>query len=1218
MFSTIYTFEIRRWLKSWELYLYLVLFFAMTFFAMASSVGVFDAVKNTSSSLLVMNSPVMLSTIINSFNMFVLFLFPSIIGMSIYRDYKYDMHQLLYSYPFSKWQYLLGKFLAGISIVLLINVVMLLGSFLATLLPWANAELLGPNHFWTYAQVLLITVLPNILFMGALILSIVTLTRSVYVGFIAIIIIMVIQGLLDNLSNDLDYREIAALLEPSGMLAMDYYTNHWSVQQVNTSNLPLEKWFVLNRLIWLGVSCLFIIGLGRLFSFTQGGISFSLFGKKQGQVMTKNNFGGIFTIDLPKVDYVFSCKANWQNTWAFTILDFKFLAKNRVFLILIGVGVLFMVIMSTFAMTMYGTSTYYITRQILTVPGSVFSLFIAVITFLGAGLLVNRARLTSMYLLSDSTPCPSWVMFLSKSFALIAMQICLLFVILITGIGIQMAHGYYHFELGLYFQKLFAIELPAYILWAILALFIQNLFKNYIIGFFVILLFYLGWSVIGKIGIEQPIFYLNELPRLNYSDMNGFGSSLPRYYTFLLYWFLLAGSLWILGLLFYKRGTGVSATKRFTQAKKRSSLASSCMLVVLLLGFFSLGGYLYYENTVLNTYRSSKDSELHRVEYEKKYKKYEKMLLPRIVSADLKVDLFPESNDLKVKAQYVLVNKHNQSIDSLLVYYNEDLQHLISMPTGTLVEDDTKYGIAFYKLDPALAPGDSLVFNFELSNKPNTLIRKSGLVLGNGTFINNGIFPGFGYQDNGEISQNSIRKKYELPEKERMALQSDSLARTNTYISNAADWIDFKAVVSTSGDQIAIAPGYLNKQWQKDGRNYFEYEMDQPMLNFYAFNSGVYQVAKDNYKDIAIEVYYHKDHHYNVDRMIESIKASLDYYTTEFGPYQHSQVRIIEFPLSNGTFAQSFANTIPFSEAIGFVAKVDPEDQNAVDYPYSVTAHEVAHQWWAHQVIGANVQGATMLSESLSEYSALKVLEKQYGQGQMQRFLKDALDNYLRGRRYESHKELALMYNENQQYIHYNKGSLVFYALSDYIGEQKLNQTLSEYIKEVGFQDAPYTISADLVDKIKQVTPDSLSYLVHDMFETITLYDNYIDKVEVEPLDNGKYQVTIKAITSKFRSDDKGEKLFADSDEKTLEVDPKGDEKKIQSLPLNDYIEVGVFTKDKDQKDSVEKVLYLQKHKITDIENEFILIVDEKPTHVGIDPYNKLIDSRSFDNRKDI
>ena len=52
--------------------------------------------------------------------------------------------------------------------------------------------------------------------------------------------------------------------------------------------------------------------------------------------------------------------------------------------------------------------------------------------------------------------------------------------------------------------------------------------------------------------------------------------------------------------------------------------------------------------------------------------------------------------------------------------------------------------------------------------------------------------------------------------------------------------------------------------------------------------------------------------------------------------------------------------------------------------------------------------------------------------------------------------------------------------------------------------------------------------------------------------------------------------------------------------------------------DGEEEVLYLEKHKITEINNEFSIEVDNKPTAVGIDPYNKLIDRDSDDNRKEV
>jgi ABC-2 type transport system permease protein len=130
---------------------------------------------------------------------------------------------------------------------------------------------------------------------------------------------------------------------------------------------------------------------------------------------------------------------------------------------------------------------------------------------------------------------------------------------------------------------------------------------------------------------------------------------------------------------------------------------------------------------------------------------------------------------------------------------------------------------------------------------------------------------------------------------------------------------------------------------------------------------------------------------------------------------------------------------MPFSEGIGFIADVDDTDDSGVDYPFAVTAHEVAHQWWAHQVIGADVMGATLLSESMAEYVSLKVIEKSQGKNKMRTFLKEALDGYLLQRTLERKREKPLMYNDGQGYIHYQKGSMVLYALSDYVGEKKMN-----------------------------------------------------------------------------------------------------------------------------------------------------------------------------------
>jgi ABC-2 type transport system permease protein len=349
---------------------------------------------------------------------------------------------------------------------------------------------------------------------------------------------------------------------------------------------------------------------------------------------------------------------------------------------------------------------------------------------------------------------------------------------------------------------------------------------------------------------------------------------------------------------------------------------------------------------------------------------------------------------------------------------------------------------------------------------------------------------------------------------------------------------------------------------------------------------------------------------------MKGMKASLDYNSKNFSPYQHKQARIIEFPRTGGSFAQSFPNTIPFSEGVGLSADVDDTEEGGVDYPFAITVHEVAHQWWAHQVMGADVLGATMLSESLSEYVSLKVLEHQQGKRKMRKFLKKALDDYLTQRTFEQKREKALMYNDGQGYIRYQKGSLVFYALSDYIGEETLNNALKTYVEKVKFQEPPYTTSIDMVNHIKAATPDSLQYVIKDMFETITVYDNRVTSATSTELNNGKFKVDIAFEVTKFRNNEKGKQLFSDIGRDSISYIPEGKEKPIVSLPLQDYIDIGIFTENDVDGKMKEKELYLKKHKITAIDNMISIIVDEKPTEVGVDPYNKLIDRVSGDNRQ--
>ena len=236
-------------------------------------------------------------------------------------------------------------------------------------------------------------------------------------------------------------------------------------------------------------------------------------------------------------------------------------------------------------------------------------------------------------------------------------------------------------------------------------------------------------------------------------------------------------------------------------------------------------------------------------------------------------------------------------------------------------------------------------------------------------------FPTIGYNVNVELDDPRRRREEKLGALEEMAHRGDHEESLYQIFLQDSDWVTYHTVVSTTPDQIAIAPGYLKREWQANGRHYFEYDMGSThILNFFSYISAKYDIRREQYKGINLEVYYTPGHEYNIDDMLASSKAGLDYYQDQFSPFQFAQFRIMEFPRYRG-FAQSFSNTIPFSEGIGFIQRRKKKDD--IDFTYFVTAHELGHQWWAHQLIGANVEGSNMMSETLAEYSALKVMEKQ-------------------------------------------------------------------------------------------------------------------------------------------------------------------------------------------------------------------------------------------------
>lgn len=1216
MFATIFTHEIKTWFKKPLFYIYAGVIFLLSLLLSATAVGVFDGDNTTVTSTFVLNSAVGIYSLMGTFAYLVYLLIPSIIGSTITRDFQNNMHNVLYSYPLTKLSYLGAKFSAGVLMTLLVIISSVVGITLGFYLPGANDFLVGPFEIMNYLQPFLVYIIPNVLFYGAIVFAITAFARNINLGFMAILIMIIAQVAASSSAPTMDDSYWVELLEPTGDAATAKIIKYWTPQELGSQLIPFEGTLMYNRLIWGGIALVVLFLVYFFFNFSQQPVSFS-FKKSKGTRIIKKNFGTIQSVVMPEVNTDFGLWSQLQTVWITAKSDIKYIVTGWPFIIISVVAFAFSLLTMLITGQQFGTDILPKTWVMLTFPKGIFSTFTYLLIYLYMGLVMDRSASAHIKQMVDATPTKNWVFLSSKFVAIIFMLFTLFLIVIGSGMIIQTYNGFFEFELPLYFFDLYVINIWDFLPWIFMSLFIHTLIKNKWLGLMVLLILAIGVPILmSAIGIEQSQFIFNQgTSAPSPSDMNGYGTSLSKYFTYRAYWIFAGIALFALSILFYRRGMGTNVAGRFAFAKARLSTPIITTVAVCLVGFIAIGSYMWKVNNIDNEVISGKESELLRVNYEKELSKFNGIPQPRIVSVNTFMDIFPKERNFKAGATYIMVNQTDVAIDTLHVNY-PDRPTTIEMDRVTeIVYDNEDYDYRMYQFEKPLQPGDTLEFKFTTENNPSTFFDNNSPVLENGTFLNNSIFPSIGYNDQGELINAQRRKRYDLEPKELLPHPAAPGATDDNYIGGNSDWIDFEATVSTSLDQIAISPGYLIKEWEEDGRRYFHYKMDSKILNFYNFMSGRYEVLKDNHKGVSLEIYYHPDHDYNIDRMMQALKDGLDYYNANYTPYQHRQARIIEFPRSGGGFAQAFPNTIPFSEAIGFIADVDDDDKDAVDYPFAVTAHELAHQWWAHQVIGAKAKGMTLLSESLSEYSSLKVLEKTYDKQRMRKFLKESLNGYLLGRTVDSYGERPLMLNENQQYIHYQKGSLVLYAMSDYIGEEKFNGVVKRFAEKYQFKGAPYPTSLEFVDDIRAVTPDSLQYLITDMFETITLYDNSVESAQYEKLENGKFKVNIEAMISKYRSTDKGKSVYTDKAGDSITYKPEKSRRETVSLPLKDYVEIGVFG-EIDEETGEREVLYLEKRKIENIFNEFSITVDKEPKEVGVDPYYKLIDRASIDNRK--
>ena len=1197
MVFRIASFEFLWRLRRISTYVYLLVFFGLSCLFVLASGG---AVANVSVDFgtggrVLVNSPFALNLIIMFVSLLGLVVSAALAGQATFQDVDSNSTAFFYTAPITKLDYLGGRFLGSLAVQFVIFSGVGVGAWVATHTPWLDPVRLGPQNLFAYLQPFLTLVIPNLILTSAVFFALAALGRRMLPVYAGSVVLLIGYFIATQLQSDLTTSKLAALVDPFGGNAVAYLTQYWTPFQRNTQLIPFQGLLVWNRVLWLAVAA-------AVLAFTYTRFSFS-YAPNRAKVRSQNDTAAlplrVSAQGLPAVHPRFSTGYSLYELVFLTRLQFTETVQSIFFGVLLLAGALLAIFTDTGINNPFSTPVYPVTWRMLEQGGSGFTLFIlAIITFY-SGELVWRERDAKFNQIMDALPVQRWVLFGSKLAALMLVQVLLGLLIIVCGVIVQLTQNYHHFEFGLYLTDIFTHRIVGFWILCVLAFLVHTIINNKYLGHFVMVLYFVFSLVLPQLNCEDYLYRIGRSPPVTYSDMNGYGPFAAPFFWFHLYWALAAILLAIVVNLLWVRGMETGWRNRLRLARARLSTASVLGLAVCGLLFIATGVHIYYNTHILNSYLSTFKIQEQRAQYELKYKQYQNLPQPRITDIQVNVDLFPDRRLAVFQGKEWLENKTDAPIDRIAVTIwpedvdviprpRVDVQRLNFDGGQTMTMEDSQLGFYIFQLRNPLPPHGRIALDFALAYpNPGFASIPNGDIVHNGSFVSASYIPFIGYFQDVQLVDDTARHRHGLQKSPGLPKLEDVAARQNSYLATCADWVNFEGTISTSADQIAIMPGYLQKEWMQDGRRYSSYKADAPILaGGFSVNSARYAVRRDHWRDVNLEIYYHPGHEFDLDRMMQGMKSTLDYATAAFSPFQFRQLRIVEFP-RYGNFAESFPNTIPFSEGIGFITWVDPNKKDAINLPFFVTAHETGHQWWGHQVVSANTEGATAIVETLAQYTALMVMQHTYGADSMKKFLRYQLDGYLRGRAQEHDEEKPLMRVEpTQGYIHYNKGGMIMYALQDYIGEDRVNQALAAMVKDYAFKGPPYPTMLELTRYLRNATPPEFQYLYEDWFETITIFDNRAISSTYSKRSDGKYDVHLIVEAKKSRSDGKGQEHV---------------------IPLHDLIDIGVL-------DSEGNYLYLQKHKIEQQRQEFTLTVNQQPAQAGIDPLIKLIDRNPDDN----
>lgn len=1040
--NAIFLFEAGRSSKHWLTYLVTLLLIGMGIFSgnqfnLSVGEGIY------------LNSPYTIGFMTGMLSLAVIF-FATVYALQLlFKDQDSKFDSILFSFPLSKLTYLKGKFYAYF-LQTFLSFSFLMTGFIIGQIMRTGSEMQEGFNIVHYLYPLFIFGFINSLFVCSFLFLIAFIVRKkllivvggllLYVSYMIILLFSNSPFMAGSLPQSLETQQFSALIDPFGLSAYFMEARDLTAHQKNIQLVPFSGYLLFNRILFSFISVGILLLSYRLFSFSNTS------GKKVKTLGNTLTFSETNKADYSTVKPDFGWKNSFRSVLSFAKTDLTYLFKSA------AVPAVSILLLFCMGMEMYAEI-----EKGIRLPQKYASsgLMAATISenFHLLGLLISVYFLNDVYWRSSSSGFSliENSTYLSKNRLtghFISISFLLFFftgIVIIQGIIFQAAYQYFHIDWNAYLGVFIFNTFPLMLFSGLILLINDRIPNKFIaLGVSILAVFIVSGPLSGKL-IPYPLFRIFSDFKGTYSEFNRYGIYEEAFAQRLLFGTGIISILWMLNSIM--------------KIKKVPVLVCGFSIILLISGIFA--GTLFMKGYIP---KNEDQAILSSAEYEKNYRKYEKLPQPDITDIATEIKLYPSKNAYQIIGKYTLKNQTNQPINKVLINFNKDLKlESAVIKCGTEISKINNH-ITEVSLQKPLLPGKTASLDFKISYQWFAVNghRSFNAIIENGSFMRiSRYYPTIGYQKDNEIQDEKQRSQFKLG-------KLTELKKPEAPEVSKRDFINLTMMISTEKKQTAIGTGDLVRKWSQAGRKYFKFKADQIPFRF-AVSSAEYKIKSENYKGISINIFYHQKHFENVNHLLENTKLTLDYCLQNFGQYPFKSINFVEISsFTRGFAATAYPSAIFMPEDMIFHANILADKKQ--DVINELAGHELSHLWWGNsQIDPDDREGSVMLTETLAMYTEMMLYKKMHGKEKMMERIN------VHQQIYDNEKGLSenvpiYKATGDVPHISYSKGASAMVQLSNLIGEDKVNLALKNFLNNNQYPKKPGSL--DLINEFYNVAPD--------------------------------------------------------------------------------------------------------------------------------------------------